>query len=225
MVKEEGKLKEKKILTIKAPIFTIDGTSSSTENLPHEIFGQEVNTQLIAHYVRVYLNNQRQGNASAKTRTEVVGTTKKVYRQKGTGRARHGSAKANLFRGGGVTFGPLPKDFSMSINKKQKKQALFSSLSQKATESMIKIFDLKGFSPTPKTALMAHAFKTMKVTGKILVVMTKVEENAVVKSLRNIVNLDIIQASTLNAYEVLNHREILFVDDAASELAIHFLKE
>lgn len=226
MVQEQTKVAKvaKKVVSLKVPVYTLDGASATTEELPAEIFGQKVNTILIAQYVRVYLNNQREGNASAKTRTEVVGTTKKVYRQKGTGRARHGSAKANLFRGGGVTFGPVLRDFDMTINKKQKKQALFSSLSQKASEKVISVLDAKDFGETPKTKKIADLLKATKSQGKILFVLSKVEDNAIVKSLRNIKKIDIMQASTLNAYDVLNHREIMFVDDAVSVLTTHFLK-
>lgn len=207
-----------------APVYTIAGEKTGTEELPAEIFAQVVNTKLIAHYVRVYLNNQRQGNASAKTRTEVVGTTQKVYRQKGTGRARHGSAKANLFRGGGVTFGPLLRDFSMSINKKQKKQALYASLSEKAAGNVISIIHTTDFGDTPKTKKITELLKVMKSKGKVLFVFSRVSDTPMVKSLRNLKKIDIVQASTLNAYEVLNHREILFVDDAVSVLTTHFLK-
>lgn len=210
--------------TLEAPVYTVDGTKSGVEQLSSEVFGQEVNEKLIAQYVRVYLNNQRQGNANTKTRSEVIGSTQKIWRQKGTGRARHGAPKANLFRGGGVTFGPKPRDFSMSLNKKQKKQALFGTLSQKAASEMIMILDAKDIGTTPKTQMMVKALKGMKVEGKALIVLSRVENNVIVKSLRNIDQIEITQATTLNAYDVLNHRSIIFVDDALSVLQGHFLK-
>ncbi len=224
MVQTKAKKEVKKTAKLEAPVFSIDGKNAGTEVLPAEIFGQEQNPQLIAQYVRVYLANQRQGNASAQTRAEVTGTTQKVYRQKGTGRARHGAAKANLFRGGGVTFGPLVRDFSLSMNKKQKKQALFISLSQKAKDSNVKVLDTKTFSDEPKTKTVSNAMKAMKMQGKILVVMPKVEKNSFILSTRNIQNIDIVQATTINAYEVMNHNEIIFVNDAVQVLTDHFLK-
>lgn len=231
MVATEKKTPEKKIVkpkkaaVLEAPVYSLKGVSTKNEALPADIFGQEPNDLLVAHYVRVYLNNQRQGNASAKTRTEVVGTTKKIYRQKGTGRARHGAAKANLFRGGGVTFGPLTKDFNMSINKKQKKQALFATLSQKARNAQIRIVDAEAFGDKPQTKQIAELMKVMKVDGKVLFVMSQVEDNAVVKSIRNISKCDIIQSTTINAYEVLNHKDIIFINDAVTVLSTHFLTQ
>src|SRR3989338_3928790 len=110
-------------------IYSLSGKQTGTEELQKEMFELKDNPELIAQYVRVYLYNQRQGTVSSQTRSEVTGTSQKVYRQKGTGRARHGAAKANLFRGGGVTFGPKPREFSMSLNKKQKLKTLFITLS------------------------------------------------------------------------------------------------
>lgn len=212
----------KKVL--EAPVYGLDGKSTGAEKLPESIFGQSINEKLVAQYVRVYLHNQRQGNANTKTRSEVVGSTQKIWRQKGTGRARHGAPKANLFRGGGVTFGPKPKDVSMSMNKKQKKQALFSTLSQKATTGNIRIVDAKEFGATPKTKMMTTLLNAMKVEGKALIVLPKLESSAVVKSMRNIKNIEMVQATTINAYEVLNHKELIFFDDAVTVLATHFEK-
>lgn len=221
----EAKTKKTQVKkALEAPVYTLDGISTGTESLPEAIFGQEANDKLVAQYVRVYLHNQRQGNASTKTRSEVIGSTQKIWRQKGTGRARHGAPKANLFRGGGVTFGPKPKDVTMSMNKKQKKQALFATLSQKASNGSIRIVDAKDFGNKPKTKTVAVLISTMKVEGKVLVVLPKLESSAIVKSMRNIKNIDLVQATTINAYEVLNHKELVFIDDAVNVLATHFEK-
>ncbi|QQS43963.1 50S ribosomal protein L4 [Candidatus Roizmanbacteria bacterium] len=224
MVQTKAKKETTKTAKLEAPVFALDGKSAKTEALPKEIFGQDMNSKLLAQYVRVYQANQRQGNASAKTRADVTGSMQKIYRQKGTGRARHSTAKANLFRGGGATFGPLVRDFSLSMNKKQKKQALFVSLSQKAKEGTIKVLDAESMTKEPKTKTVASALKAMKVTGKVLLVMPKVEKNALVLSTRNIKNADISQATTVNAYEVINHNEVIFVDNAITVLTNHFLK-
>lgn len=224
MVQTKAKKETTKTVKLEAPIFGLDGKSTGAESLSKEIFGHEMNTKLIAHYVRVYQANQRQGNASAQTRADVTGSMQKIYRQKGTGRARHSTAKANLFRGGGVTFGPLVRDFSLSMNKKQKKQALFVSLSQKAQDGSIKVLDAKTMTKEPKTKTVFDALKAMKSEGKVLVVMPKMEKNALMLSTRNIKNVDIAQAETINAYEVFNHNEVIFVDDAVKVLTNHFLK-
>lgn len=210
---------------IKASVFSFDGKSNGTVSLNKEIFGVKPNKALVAQYIRVYLNNQRQGNASAKTRAEIVGTTKKIWRQKGTGRARHGAPKANLFRGGGVTFGPKPKDFSMSMNKKQKKMALFCALSAKAKDETIKVLEVGNALKKPNTKKIAQLIGVMDITGKVVFVLSKVENNAFVKSARNIRGVEIIQATTLNAYEVLNHKNMIFVDEALDSLEKHYLKK
>lgn len=224
MVKTKEKTETKKASKLEAPVFALDGKSTKSEALPKEIFGHDMNSKLLAQYVRVYQANQRQGNASAQTRADVTGSMQKIYRQKGTGRARHSTAKANLFRGGGVTFGPLVRDFSLSMNKKQKKQALFVSLSQKAKEGAIKVLDAQSMTKEPKTKMVSNALKAMKIEGKVLVVMPKLEKNALVLSTRNLKNTDITQATTINAYDVINHKEIIFVDDSVTVLTSHFLK-
>ena len=106
--------------TVSVNVVGIDGKISGKIALPGEIFGEKVNKALLAQAVRVYLANQRQGNASTKTRGEVEGSTRKIYRQKGTGRARHGSVRAPIFVKGGIVFGPKPRDFSLDMPKKKK---------------------------------------------------------------------------------------------------------
>jgi len=207
-------------------VYSMSGKQTGTEKLQKEIFEHEDNPELIAQYVRVYLHNQRQGTVSAQTRSEVTGTTQKVYRQKGTGRARHGAAKANLFRGGGVTFGPKPREFSMSLNKKQKLKALFVSLSQKAKSKNIRVLDTAEVGKEPKTKMIAEFLKTTELDDKkVLFVLSKVEKSPFVLSTQNIGKVDIIQASTINPYQVLNHSELIFVDDSLKTLDAHFRKQ
>jgi len=203
-----------------------DATGAVTATVPvkEEVFGVKPNPKLIAHYIRVYLANQRQGNASTKTRGKIHGTTKKMYKQKGTGRARHSTDKANLFRGGGVTFGPLPKDVSLDMNKKQKTQALFTGLSMKFATQNIKALDTSDFDNLPKTKAVAKIIKMILSPKKNLIVFDKLTDSPFVLSIRNIKNISLAQASTLNAYQVLNHNEVLFIDNACEELQKHFIK-
>jgi large subunit ribosomal protein L4 len=220
MVKKvEAKSKSK----LEAPVYNLAGDITSHIALPEAIFAVEPNIPLMSQYVRVYLANQRQGNASTKTRAEVIGTTKKMYRQKGTGRARHSTAKVNLFRGGGVTFGPQPRDVSMSMNKKQKIKALFSSLSSKATLESIKSLSVADFGEDPKTSKISKVLK--KISGKkVLAVLEKIAPSPVVMSLRNIPNVKIVQVNTLNAYDVINNSDILFFDNSIEALKNHYFK-
>ena len=119
--------KKKVKKTVKAgltiPVYGLDGKEKGAAELPKEIFTVEASPKLLAQYVRVYLVNRRQGTASTKTRGEVSGSTRKIYKQKGTGKARHGDIKAPIFTGGGVVGGPKPQDYSLKLNKKQTKKA------------------------------------------------------------------------------------------------------
>lgn len=212
-----------KKVSLEAPVYDLKGKSTGTVNLSEVLFGKKENKALIAQYMRVYLTNQRQGTVATKTRSEVVGSTKKIYRQKGTGGARHGSRKAPIFVGGGVTFGPQPREFSLTMNKKQKKQALFVALSVKAKEQAVKILedvsDMK-----PKTKDVSAFMKAIKVEGKkVMFVLPKVEKKGFVLSARNIDNVNIVQADTINPYTVLNARELIFVGDAMKKLEEHFI--
>src|SRR3989338_2709122 len=147
---------------LNASVFDIKGKVAGHIELPSEIFGAKVNNSLMSQAVRVYLANQRQGTVKTKDRGEVNATTKKIWQQKGTGRARHGSKRAPLFVGGGVAFGPKPRDFSLTISKKMKKNALFSALSSKLKENEIKI--LKGLEAvTPKTKIMNGILKNLGI--------------------------------------------------------------
>ena len=203
-----------------------DLTGKPTEMVPvsKEIFGHTKNNALIAQYVRVYTQNQRQGTVSAKTRSEVVGTTKKVYRQKGTGQARHGSKKAALFVGGGVTFGPKPRTFSKDLNKKQRKLALFISLSMKLKDDGIIALSGDSLAMKAKTKDIATFVKNIKLTGKkVLFVLPEMKKEGFVLSARNIQKVDMTDAKIINPYEIMNHRKIVFVGDALKTLETHFL--
>lgn len=209
--------------SLEAQVYSLEGAVTGTTPLNEEVFGQKPNEALLAQYVRVYLHNQRQGNASAKTRAEVAGTTKKIYKQKGTGRARHASDKANLFRGGGATFGPIKRDFQMAMNAKQKRKALYVALSQKRELGTVKVLDATTIAEKPKTKVIVTALSHMTNAKKSLFVLSKVDSSSFVRSARNIQGVEIAQAHTLNAYQVLNTREIIFVNDALETFVSHFI--
>lgn len=211
-------VKRSKTGSLKIDVYDTKGKIVESINLPKEIFGAKVNNQLIAQAVRVYLANQRKGTASTKTRGEVAGSTRKIYRQKGTGRARHGSIRAPIFVKGGVVFGPKPRDYSLNLPKKMKKAALFSALSVKAKEGKIKA--ISGLEKIePKTKLMAQVLKNLSLNGeKVLVILPSKMEN-VQRGLRNIKNIELTLVQNLNTYQVLKYKTLLFMTDSFSSLA------
>lgn len=205
-------------------MYDLAGKPTESVAVSEMMFGQKENKALISQYVRVYTINQRQGTVSAKTRAEVNGTTKKVWRQKGTGRARHGSDKAALFVGGGVTFGPRPRTFSKDLNKKQKKLALFIALSMKMKNKDILGLDAAALTMKPKTKEVSQFVKKTEIEGKkTLFVLPEMKKEGLVLSARNMKNVDMVPAATINPYEVLNHSKVVLVGDAVKALETHFL--
>lgn len=210
-----------------APVYDVKGKLVGKVGLPSEIFGVEPNNKLISQAVRVYLANQRLGTASTKTRGEVRGSTRKIQRQKGTGRARHGSIRAPIFVHGGIVFGPKPRDYSLKLPKKMRRLALFSALSSKATLGEIKV--LKGFEKIkPKTKLMAKVIENLNSklkNEKILLVLPNLKDfESLYKASRNIEEMQVILAASLNTYQVLDNKMILLVKDAIDVIKKTFLK-
>lgn len=205
-------------VSLKVTVFGVDGVSKGSISLPEEIFGTKPNKALIAQAVRVYLANQRQGNASTKTRSEVTGSTKKIYRQKGTGRARHGAVKAPIFVGGGVAHGPKPHSFSMELPKKMRVKALISALSQKASEGQIKVVE---GDFTGKTKEVAKLLKGMDLVskGRVANTLFVIDDNKnAVQASHNVSNLLIGSAATLSAYEVLVNKNVVFMKNSVEKI-------
>lgn len=238
-VKNARKSTVKKILVSKpktarssgltADVYNMQGRVVSQVNLPKEVFGAKVNDSLMAQAVRVYLANQRMGTASTKNRGEITGSTKKIWRQKGTGRARHGSRKAPIFVGGGVAFGPRTRDYSLKMPKKMKKAALLSALSYKQNNGEIKI--VTGLEKiSPKTKFMAQAVKKLGFDSKKINVLLITPDKAkngfenVYRAGRNIEGLKILGANALNTYEILDNQSVLFMKGAVSAVERHFVK-
>lgn len=208
-----------------ADVFDTKGKVVKKMDLPKDIFGAKINTQLMTQAVRVYLANQRRGTVSTKTRGEVKGSSKKIYRQKGTGRARHGSLRAPIFVHGGIAFGPHPRDYSLKLTKKMKKVALFSALSEVYKKGNIKIvsdFD----SIAPKTKAMVEVLKNLSVASNnkklLLVLPSKLE--SVERAARNIPGITMMMATQLNTYEVLKNNSLLFMSKSIDVLESHFGK-
>ncbi len=216
---------EKKSTGLSVKVYDANGKEKDTISLSKELFSVEGSPKLLAQYVHVYLANQRQGTASAKTRGEVTGSTRKIYRQKGTGRARHGSIKAPIFIGGGVVGGPQPRDYSLKLNKKQKRKSLFLALTLKKKEDAILAADKDLLSIKPKTKLVAEFLSARGLQNKkVLFVLSKMEKNNFILGARNIPGIQFEEAKSINPYMLLSAEKIVFIEDSLSVLEKHFLK-
>lgn len=196
-------------------VYDISGKEQKKIELPKDVFAAAENKSLLTQAVRVYLVNQRQGDVKVKTRSEVIGSTKKIYRQKGTGKARHGAIKAPIFVGGGVAHGPKQKDYSLKFNKKEKKIALYIALTMKLKENKIIGLDEKALSIKPKTKIVSDFLSTLKLVGKNnLLIMKKLEKNNLILAMRNLPNMSFVDVNSLNPYLVLKSSNLIFVENA-----------
>lgn len=210
---------------LSAPMFDVKGASDGTYSLPKEVFGVKINDALMAQAVRVYLANQRLGTAVTQTRGEVTGSTKKIYRQKGTGGARHGGKRAPIFVKGGVAHGPKLRDYSLNMPQKMKKAALLSALSQRAKDGDIKV--LSGLTKIESKTknmfqLVSKVTEDKKGKGRVLLVTSADPKDLanVYNASRNIKNVEIINAKLLNTYEVLKHKNLLFMKESIELLGV-----
>ena len=197
---------------MKAKVFGADGGEKGQAELPEALFGQPVHEHLLWLSVKRYLGNQRQGTAKVKTRGEVSGGGRKPWRQKGTGRARSGSNTSPLWPGGGRAFGPKPRDHRTELPRQQRRAALTSALSLKASENAVSILDALAFE-APRTAEMAAVLKRLGLAGKRTLLVIEENNENVVKSCRNIDKLKVTLAHQLNPYELL-HCEALVMTTA-----------
>ncbi len=216
--------KTKKQTDAKLDVLKLDGSVLKTIDLPTEIFNAEVSPSTISQYVRVYQQNMRQGTVSTKTRSEVTGSTRKIYRQKGTGGARHGARKAPIFVGGGITFGPKPRMFDLKINKKQRKVALFSSLTLKKQDGDVYALAAETMKMEPKTKSIASFMKKQNLSDKkTLIITAKPEKGNFHMASRNIPNVTVVDAQSINAYNVLTNEAVVIMEDAVEQLQTHFI--
>jgi large subunit ribosomal protein L4 len=179
------------------------------------IFAIEPNDHVIYLDVKQYMANQRQGNAKSKERSEMSGSTRKLGRQKGGGGARHGDINSPLLRGGGRVFGPKPRDYSFKLNKKVKDLARKSALTYKAQENAIVVLEDFNFE-APKTKEFVAIAKNLKADGKkVLLLMPSANKN-VYLSARNLQNAEVLEASKVNTYKVLN-ADVLVITEQSLE--------
>ena len=199
-------------------IYNIQGEDTGRKiALENSVFGIEPNDHAIYLTVKQYRANQRQGTHKAKERSEMSGSTRKLFRQKGTGGARRGDINSNILRGGARVFGPRPRSYSFKLNKKLRQLARRSALTYKAQDNQIMVLDQLSFE-TPKTKSFVSMAKALNVDGqKTLYVVSQIEDT-VALSARNIPGVSIIRAQDLNTYCVLDCRKIVFTEDALAQV-------
>ena len=205
-------------MTKEVSILKTKGSAVGQIALDEKVFGVEPNLHVMHLALRRQLNNGRAGSACTKTRAEVSGGGKKPWKQKGTGRARAGSLRSPLFAGGGVIFGPKPRDYSFSMPSKARRLALKSALSARIENTVL----VKDFSEInePKTKLMVETLKALKVEGKVLIIAdVKAAENAYLElSARNLPNVKIILPSHLNVKDLLEADNVRMTEAAINEI-------
>ena len=193
---------------IKAPLFKSNGKKSGDIKLDAEVFGIEPNLDVLHQVITAQLAGARRGTANTKTRAEVRGGGRKPWRQKGLGRARHGSIRSPMWVGGGVAHGPKPRDYSQRTPKKMKRLALRSALSARASEEAVLVVDDIDWS-APKTKQAVGLLDGMDASGKTLVVLGQVDGTAG-KSFRNLPEVRVVEPGHLTPYDVLWSDQVVF---------------
>jgi len=179
------------------------------------VFGVEVNPHILHDVVRMQLANRRQGTACTKTRTEVAGSGKKPWKQKGTGRARSGSKRSPLWRGGGVVFGPKPRDYSYKLPKKVRRLGIKMALSARLSEENLIVLDDFQLDEI-KTKSFVSVMDTLKIDNALIV--TAGDNDTLVRSSRNVVGYKVLPSGGLNVYDILNFKHLVLLQPCVGEL-------
>lgn len=202
-------------------IINNENKSVGKADLPEDIFGVEVRKGLLHEVVRNHLANKRQGNASTKTKGLVRGGGRKPYKQKGTGRARAGSIRSPLWRGGGIVFGPQPRDYSYKLPKKVKWTALSSALTAKFADGEVIIIDSISITE-PKTRIVRELLDKLGLKKNVLIIVP--EKNEVLElGVRNIPAVNVARVNELNVYSILSHEKLLISKDAVEGMKEAYL--
>ena len=196
-------------------VYNMEGKEVGKRDLSDSVFGVEVNEHLVHMAVIQQLADNRQGTQKAKTRSEVSGGGRKPWRQKGTGHARQGSIRAPQWKGGGVVFAPVPRDYSFKMNRKEKQVALRSALTSRLQDQKLMILDTISFDDV-KTKQVVKMMDNLKLS-KALIVMPEADKN-VVLSARNIPDVKTTQVGKLNVYDILNNGTVVITKDAAQKI-------
>jgi len=200
----------------KVDVYNMDGQKVGDMILSDDVFGVEVNKTVMHAAVVNVLANARQGTQSTKTRAEVRGGGRKPWRQKGTGRARHGSIRSPQWVGGGVALGPKPRSYSYTLPKKVKRLALKSALTSKVLENNIMVLDELKLEAI-KTKEMAKVLDKLNVDTSALIVLPAVDEN-VIKSSRNISGVKTALVNTINTYDILRYKKFIVTREAIAKI-------
>jgi len=200
----------------KVKVYNMSANEVGQIELSDDLFAVEYNEALIHEVLVAYNANQRQGTKSALTRSEVWGHAKKPWRQKGTGRARHGSTKGPQWTGGGVVFAPKPRDFSKKVNKQKRRYALLSALSTKLAQNEVTVVDNFAFE-APKTKQAKAFVEAFKFTGKTLVINAGNDKNVKLAT-ANLPCLSIQEASDMNIYDILSNKNVVLTQSAIKSI-------
>jgi len=196
-------------------IYNIQGEQVGEIDLNDEVFGIKVNASVLHDAVVMQLAGRRLGTHNTKTRADVKGGGRKPWRQKGTGRARHGTSRSPIWRGGGIVFGPHPRSYKYSLPKKVRRLALKSALSSKVNTGDIVVVDRLHLEQ-PKTKEMVRILGNLKVEGALLI--TEENSTAVTKSARNIPGVKPLEVTGINVYDIMAHNKLVITRDAVARM-------
>ena len=196
-------------------VFNMEGNEVGTMELNDAVFGVEINEHLVHLAVVRQLANNRQGTQKAKTRSEVSGGGRKPWRQKGTGHARQGSIRAPQWTGGGVVFAPVPRDYEVKMNKKERRAALKSALTSRVQDNKLVVVDSLALAEA-KTKEMQKVLTNLKA-DKALVITAADDQNVVIAA-RNIADVQTATVSTMNVYDVMKHNTVVVTKDAVASI-------
>ena len=197
-------------------VYNMEGKEVGTMELNDAVFGVEVNEHLVHMAVVQQLANNRQGTQKAKTRSEVSGGGRKPWKQKGTGHARQGSTRSPQWTGGGVVFAPTPRDYSFKLNRKEKRAALKSALTDKVQSNKLIVIDELKFDEI-KTKSFKNVLDNLKINSKSLVVLNEKDEK-VVLSARNIPTVKTALTNTINVYDILHAQTVVLTKEAVKTI-------
>ena len=207
---------------MKLDVLNIQGEKTGKSvTLPTNIFGVEPNEHAVYLAVKQYLANQRQGTHKAKERGEIVGSTRKIKRQKGTGTARAGSIKSGVFRGGGRMFGPRPRNYGFDLNKKVKNLARLSALSAKASGGNIVVLEDAAFE-APKTSVYNSMLKALGLNGKKTLHIVPEHDVNLLRSSNNIQKASVMRSADLNTYAIMNSNTLIISESSVKKMEKDF---
>jgi large subunit ribosomal protein L4 len=205
---------------MKADITTLDAKKAGTVELSDEVFGLEPRADILQRMVRYQLAKRRAGTVEVKDRSQVNLTGAKAYRQKGTGRARHGSRRAGIFKGGGKSFGPKPRDHAIDLPKKVRALALKHALSSKAKTDTLVVLD-KCELKDGKTKELKSRFAKLGL-GSVLIIDGAAVQNEFARAARNLRGVDVLPVAGINVYDILRHEKLVLTKSAVEALEARF---